>query len=78
MHIHTHMIFLYVNLEEMMQETGVTLTFFRFLVVLVVIHYGLQVLKINPQKKDIESFTPADFTLLGYDPHQKIEMKMAV
>lgn len=38
----------------------------------------LQVLKINPEKKDIESFVPADFTLLGYDPHQKIEMKMAV
>lgn len=38
----------------------------------------LQVLKINPQKKDIESFVPADFTLLGYDPHPKIEMKMAV
>lgn len=36
------------------------------------------VLKINPQKKDIESFVPADFTLLGYDPHQKIDMKMAV
>ncbi|XP_027156366.1 putative bifunctional dihydrofolate reductase-thymidylate synthase [Coffea eugenioides] len=36
------------------------------------------ILKINPQKKDIESFVPADFTLLGYDPHQKIDMKMAV
>ncbi|KAL3538989.1 hypothetical protein ACH5RR_002355 [Cinchona calisaya] len=36
------------------------------------------VLKINPLKKDIESFVPVDFTLLGYDPHLKIEMKMAV
>ncbi|KAF7840982.1 bifunctional dihydrofolate reductase-thymidylate synthase [Senna tora] len=29
-------------------------------------------------KKDIESFVAADFELIGYDPHQKIEMKMAV
>ncbi|XP_077253526.1 putative bifunctional dihydrofolate reductase-thymidylate synthase isoform X2 [Tasmannia lanceolata] len=36
------------------------------------------VLKINPQKKDIDSFEAADFTLVGYDPHQKIEMKMAI
>ncbi|XP_068642405.1 bifunctional dihydrofolate reductase-thymidylate synthase-like isoform X2 [Aristolochia californica] len=36
------------------------------------------ILKINPQKKDIDSFVAADFTLVGYDPHQKIEMKMAI
>uniref|UniRef100_M0ZJD2 Bifunctional dihydrofolate reductase-thymidylate synthase n=1 Tax=Solanum tuberosum TaxID=4113 RepID=M0ZJD2_SOLTU len=36
------------------------------------------VLKINPQKKDIESFVAADFELTGYDPHQRIEMKMAI
>ncbi|KAK2966011.1 hypothetical protein RJ640_017089 [Escallonia rubra] len=36
------------------------------------------ILKINPQKKDIDSFVAADFELIGYDPHQKIEMKMAV
>eukprot|EP00268_Persea_americana_P037714 TRINITY_DN373_c1_g2_i1.p1 TRINITY_DN373_c1_g2~~TRINITY_DN373_c1_g2_i1.p1 ORF type:complete len:569 (-),score=122.33 TRINITY_DN373_c1_g2_i1:2000-3706(-) len=36
------------------------------------------VLKINPQKKDIDSFVATDFTLVGYDPHQKIEMKMAI
>ncbi|XP_077244306.1 bifunctional dihydrofolate reductase-thymidylate synthase-like isoform X2 [Tasmannia lanceolata] len=36
------------------------------------------VLKINPQKKDIDSFVAADFTLVGYNPHQKIEMKMAI
>uniref|UniRef100_A0A5B7AZH1 Bifunctional dihydrofolate reductase-thymidylate synthase n=1 Tax=Davidia involucrata TaxID=16924 RepID=A0A5B7AZH1_DAVIN len=36
------------------------------------------ILKINPQKKDIDSFEAADFKLIGYDPHQKIEMKMAV
>lgn len=36
------------------------------------------ILKINPEKKDIDSFVADDFTLIGYDPHQKIEMKMAV
>ncbi|KAM7470790.1 hypothetical protein LguiA_008973 [Lonicera macranthoides] len=36
------------------------------------------ILKINPLKKDIDSFEAADFELIGYDPHQKIEMKMAV
>ncbi|KAK7352103.1 hypothetical protein VNO80_17520 [Phaseolus coccineus] len=35
-------------------------------------------LKINPKKKDIDSFVAADFELIGYDPHQKIDMKMAV
>ncbi|CAL4993365.1 unnamed protein product [Urochloa decumbens] len=36
------------------------------------------ILKINPSKKDIDSFKASDFKLVGYDPHQKIEMKMAV
>ncbi|KAK1269326.1 hypothetical protein QJS04_geneDACA005111 [Acorus gramineus] len=36
------------------------------------------VLKINPQKKDVDSFEAADFKLIGYCPHQKIEMRMAV
>ncbi|WCJ40947.1 Bifunctional dihydrofolate reductase-thymidylate synthase [Euphorbia peplus] len=36
------------------------------------------VLKINPEKKSIDSFASTDFQLIGYDPHQKIEMKMAV
>uniref|UniRef100_A0A803LDN7 Bifunctional dihydrofolate reductase-thymidylate synthase n=1 Tax=Chenopodium quinoa TaxID=63459 RepID=A0A803LDN7_CHEQI len=36
------------------------------------------VLKINTQKKNIDSFVATDFELVGYDPHQKIEMKMAV
>ncbi|XP_035551556.1 putative bifunctional dihydrofolate reductase-thymidylate synthase isoform X4 [Juglans regia] len=36
------------------------------------------ILKINPAKKDIDSFVAADFELVGYDPHQEIEMKMAV
>ncbi|XP_020694107.1 bifunctional dihydrofolate reductase-thymidylate synthase-like isoform X1 [Dendrobium catenatum] len=36
------------------------------------------ILKINPEKKDIDSFTASDFSLVGYDPHSKIEMKMAV
>ncbi|KAH7575043.1 hypothetical protein JRO89_XS02G0039400 [Xanthoceras sorbifolium] len=36
------------------------------------------ILKINSEKKNIDSFVAADFNLIGYDPHQKIEMKMAV
>ncbi|KAI5010203.1 hypothetical protein ZWY2020_012340 [Hordeum vulgare] len=36
------------------------------------------ILKINPLKKDIDSFVASDFKLACYDPHQKIEMKMAV
>ncbi|XP_010237276.1 putative bifunctional dihydrofolate reductase-thymidylate synthase isoform X1 [Brachypodium distachyon] len=36
------------------------------------------ILKINPVKKDIDSFVASDFELVCYDPHQKIEMKMAV
>ena len=38
----------------------------------------VQILKINPSKKDIDSFVASDFKLVGYDPHQKIEMKMAI
>ncbi|OAY83685.1 Bifunctional dihydrofolate reductase-thymidylate synthase, partial [Ananas comosus] len=36
------------------------------------------ILKINPLKNDIDSFVASDFKLIGYDPHHKIEMKMAV
>ncbi|KAG6711673.1 hypothetical protein I3842_05G067200 [Carya illinoinensis] len=36
------------------------------------------ILRINPERKNIESFVAGDFKLIGYDPHQKIEMKMAV
>lgn len=36
------------------------------------------VLKISPDKKDIDSFVPDDFKLINYNPHQKIGMKMAV
>ncbi|XP_057966205.1 bifunctional dihydrofolate reductase-thymidylate synthase-like [Malania oleifera] len=36
------------------------------------------ILKINAEKKNIDSFVASDFKLIGYDPHQKIEMKMAV
>lgn len=32
----------------------------------------------NPLKKDIDSFVASDFELVGYDPHCKIEMKMAI
>ncbi|KAL4271886.1 hypothetical protein GQ457_13G007530 [Hibiscus cannabinus] len=35
------------------------------------------ILKINPEKKNIDSFVASDFKLIGYDPHEKIEMKMA-
>jgi len=35
-------------------------------------------LRINPDKMDIDSFTAEDFELVGYSPHKKIEMKMAV
>jgi dihydrofolate reductase/thymidylate synthase len=38
----------------------------------------VQILKINPSKKDIDSFAASDLKLVGYDPHQKIEMKMAI
>ena len=37
-----------------------------------------QELRINPDKKDIDSFTFDDFELVGYAPHKRIEMKMAV
>ncbi|KAI0524058.1 hypothetical protein KFK09_003422 [Dendrobium nobile] len=39
---------------------------------------ALQILKINPEKKDIDSFTASDFSLVGYDPHSKIEMRIAL
>ena len=35
-------------------------------------------LRINAAKTDIDAFTFDDFELLGYEPHPKIEMKMAV
>jgi dihydrofolate reductase/thymidylate synthase len=36
------------------------------------------VLKVNPGVKDIDSFTAADFELVGYEPNKRIAMKMAV
>mmetsp|Transcript_26812 Transcript_26812/g.39676 ORF Transcript_26812/g.39676 Transcript_26812/m.39676 type:complete len:486 (+) Transcript_26812:105-1562(+) len=35
-------------------------------------------LKINPEKKDIDSFCFEDFEVIGYKPHKPIKMKMAV
>jgi dihydrofolate reductase/thymidylate synthase len=35
-------------------------------------------LKINPNKKDIDSFVLEDFELIGYEPHKTIKMQMAV
>ncbi|XP_042397666.1 putative bifunctional dihydrofolate reductase-thymidylate synthase [Zingiber officinale] len=36
------------------------------------------VLKLNPLKKDMDSFVASDIKLFGYAPHNKIEMKMAI
>jgi len=36
------------------------------------------VLKVNPEVKDIDGFQAADFELVGYNPHAKIAMDMAV
>ncbi|OAY80334.1 putative bifunctional dihydrofolate reductase-thymidylate synthase [Ananas comosus] len=36
------------------------------------------ILKINPMKKDIDSFEASDFELIGYDPHYKVAMDLAV
>jgi dihydrofolate reductase/thymidylate synthase len=38
----------------------------------------VQTLEINPSKTTIDSFVLDDFKLVGYNPHKKIEMKMAV
>jgi len=35
-------------------------------------------LKINPDVKDIDGFQYSDFEIIGYKPHKKIKMKMAV
>lgn len=37
-----------------------------------------QVLNINPGKADIDSFAFEDFDLVGYQPHKKIAMELAV
>lgn len=36
------------------------------------------VLRVNPDVKDIDGFKSADFELIGYNPHGKIAMEMAV
>mmetsp|Transcript_64062 Transcript_64062/g.111661 ORF Transcript_64062/g.111661 Transcript_64062/m.111661 type:complete len:499 (-) Transcript_64062:217-1713(-) len=36
------------------------------------------VLKVNPEVKDIDGFQASDFELIGYNPHGKIAMDMAV
>jgi dihydrofolate reductase/thymidylate synthase len=38
----------------------------------------LPTLKINPDKKNIDDFTFDDFEIIGYAPHKKIQMTMAV
>lgn len=37
-----------------------------------------QLRKINAKKKDIDASVTTDFKLINYNPHQKIELKMAV
>lgn len=37
-----------------------------------------QLRKINAKKKDVDAFVTTDFKLINYNPHQKIELKMAV
>jgi len=36
------------------------------------------ILKINPNVTDIDGFQPSDFEMVGYNPHGKIAMEMAV
>jgi dihydrofolate reductase/thymidylate synthase len=36
------------------------------------------VLQLNPDIRDIDAFTPADLTLVGYNAHPRIRMEMAV
>jgi dihydrofolate reductase/thymidylate synthase len=36
------------------------------------------IIRINPGKKDIDSFVFEDFEIIGYDPHPTIKMKMVV
>ncbi len=37
-----------------------------------------QALSINPERTDIDSFCCEDFELVGYQPHRKIAMELAV
>lgn len=39
---------------------------------------GPQVLRIKTDKRDIDSFVFEDLELIGYNPHKKIAMQMAV
>jgi thymidylate synthase len=38
----------------------------------------LPLMKLNPEKKDLFAFDPADFTLEGYDPHPHIAAEVSV
>jgi dihydrofolate reductase/thymidylate synthase len=35
-------------------------------------------LRVNPERRGIDDFTPEDFELVGYEPHKSIKMQMAV
>jgi hypothetical protein len=35
-------------------------------------------LVMNPERREIDEFTPDDFGLVGYEPHKSIKMQMAV
>ena len=39
---------------------------------------ALPTMRLNPERRDLEDFTPADFELLGYDPHPHIKAAVAV
>ena len=41
-------------------------------------HHCMQVLNINSQKTEIDSFVFEDLELIGYQSHKKIAMQMAV
>lgn len=41
-------------------------------------HKTQPVLRLNPEVKDLFSFTPEDITLLGYEPHPTIKAEVAV
>lgn len=50
----------------MKQFMEISVHFFGLSIVL----YLMQILEINPKKKDIYTLVAADFELTGYDPHK--------
>jgi dihydrofolate reductase/thymidylate synthase len=54
---------------EMFEDSKQSFIYFRL---------SVQVLKIITDKKNIDTLSADDFELVGYEPHKKIAMKMAV